>query len=79
MTRYRVRKQSGRTTTYVVVDGNGSRVTTHPHKTAGCAQAEADRLNVGSMVKDFADDPRPYAVRLSEAEAAYIRLKEQQP
>lgn len=48
-----------------------SRVTTWPHVTRESAQAEADRLNIGHMVKDYADDPRPYVERRAEAEAAY--------
>lgn len=72
---YVVRKQSsGRTfsETFVVVrNPGGRRVTTIPHVTRETAQAEADALNIGALVLDHADDPRPYAVRRAEAEAAY--------
>jgi hypothetical protein len=60
--------------TYIVVrNPGGRRVTTHPHRTRDGAQAEADRLNVGSLVKDYDEDPRPYEVRLAEAEQIYTR------
>lgn len=72
---FRVRKQSsGRTfsETYIVVmNPGGRRVTVHPHRTRETAQAEADRLNIAELVKDYDQDPRPYDVRLAEAEAAY--------
>jgi hypothetical protein len=56
---------------YIVVKRDGGRVTTWPHSTREAAQAEADELNIGAMVKDFADDPRPYRTRLDEAERQY--------
>lgn len=34
------------------------------------AQLQADGLNIADMVKPHAEDPRPYEVRLAEAEAA---------
>jgi hypothetical protein len=58
--------------TYVVVrNPGGKRVSTHPHLTLGSAQAEADELNISSLIKDFDQDPRPYEVRRAEAAAAY--------
>lgn len=50
---------------------SGSRVNVHAFGTREHAQSEADRLNAGEMVADHADDPRPYAVRQAEADAAY--------
>ena len=72
---YAVRKQasgySGATTYIVVRNPGGRRVSVHAHVTRESAQAAADELNIGAMVKDHADDPRPYAQRRAEAEAAY--------
>lgn len=57
---------------YVVVKNpGGQRVSVHATPSRTSAQADADRLNIGAMVKDHAEDPRPYAERLAEAEAAY--------
>jgi hypothetical protein len=69
--RYTVRKQSSGWTsseTYYVYDlvKNG-RVTVNAHQTRQSAQFDADRLEIGAMVKDHAADPRPYAERLAEA------------
>lgn len=47
------------------------RVSVHAHHTRDSAQAAADRLNVGAMVRDHHEDPRPYDVRLAEAQAVY--------
>lgn len=73
--RYTVRKQSsGRTfseTFYVYDTVRKGRVSVHAVRARETAQHEADALNIGDMVKDYADDPRPYAERLAEAEAAY--------
>lgn len=73
---YTVRETtSGRTgvTKYVVVLNPGSRrVSNEAHLTRDGAQAAADQLNIGAMVRDHDVDPRPYAVRLAEAEAAYF-------
>lgn len=73
---FRVRAQTSGyngVTQYIVVklrDGRARRVSTEP-LSKGQAQAQADQLNIGAMVKDYDDDPRPYAVRRAEAEAAY--------
>lgn len=57
---------------YIVVKNpGGHRVTVHAHVTRESAQADADQLNIGAMVRDYADDQRPYEVRRAEAEAAY--------
>lgn len=61
----------------VVKNPGGHRVSTELHLSRESAQAAADDLNVGAMVKDHADDPRPYAIRLAEAEAAYYTEQEQ--
>lgn len=73
--RYRVRKQSSgysASETYFVYDlVRKGRVTVHAHRTRESAQAEADSLNVTSMIKDYEDDPRPYLERRAEAAAAF--------
>jgi hypothetical protein len=73
--RYTVRKMtSGYTglSKYYVYDlvGKG-RVTVHAHLMRADAQVEADSLNVSDMVKPYDEDPRPYEVRLAEAQAAF--------
>ena len=72
---YRVRKQSagsrGTFDAYIVVKLGGGRATTWPHVNRADAQAEADRLNVGDMVRDYAEDPRPYDVRRADAQRDY--------
>lgn len=71
---FQVRKQaSGRTASekFVVVKRGGGRVSTWPHAVREHAQAEADELNIGAMVKSFDEDQRPYDVRRAEAEALY--------
>ena len=76
---YQVRKQtSGRSwDTFIVVrNPGGRRVSTWPHSTRESAQAAADDLNIGEMVKPHSEDPRPYEVRRAEAEAAYRAEKE---
>ena len=74
--RYRVRKQSSGYTfseTFYVIDSQrgNRRVSVHASTTREGAQADADELNIGAMVKDYVDDPRPYDVRRAEAEAAF--------
>lgn len=73
--RYTVRKQtSGYSSSvrYYVYDlQTKSRVSVHADILRGSAQASADRLNISEMVKDYAEDPRPYEVRLAEATMAY--------
>jgi hypothetical protein len=72
---FTVRAQSSgytRSETFIVVrNPGGRRVTVNPHYAREHAQADADALNIAAMVKDEADDPRPYRVRYAEAEAAY--------
>lgn len=75
---YRVRTQTSGYTgvpKYIVVrlhqGARPSRVSVHPFTTRESAQASADDLNIGAMVKPYADDPRPYAARRAEAEHHY--------
>lgn len=72
---YAVRKvtsgRTGRESFIVVKNPGGRRVSVHAAMHRTTAQAEADELNIGAMVKDHAEDPRPYAERLAEATAAY--------
>lgn len=72
---FQVRKvTSGRTgvTKFIVVKNpGGRRVTVHAHFLREGAQADADELNIAALVKPHAEDPRPYDVRLAEAEADY--------
>jgi hypothetical protein len=56
---------------YIVVQNPGGRRVSVHASTRECAQADADQLNIGAMVKDYVDDPRPYDVRRAEAEKAY--------
>lgn len=76
---YVVRKQSsGRTLseTYIVVRNPGAqRVSVHGAISKVTAQHEADQLNIGTLVRDYADDPRPYAVKRAEAEQRYQEMK----
>lgn len=69
--RYTVRKQSSgytRSDTFYVYDlVQKGRVTVHAHQSPTSAQIDADRLEIGAMVRDYEDDPRPYAERLAEA------------
>ena len=73
--RYTVRKQSSGYTsseTFYVYDlVKKGRVTVHAHQHASGAQADADDLEVSAMVRDHAEDPRPYAVRLAEARVRF--------
>jgi hypothetical protein len=73
--RYTVRKQSSsytRSDTYYVYDlVKRGRVTVNAHRSPESAQSDADRLEVSDMVRDHADDPRPYAVRLADAAARF--------
>ncbi|MGH7743401.1 MAG: hypothetical protein ACREQ5_01070 [Candidatus Dormibacteria bacterium] len=55
----------------VVMNPGGRRVSVHAHITRSSAQASSDALNIADLVKPHAEDPRPYAVRLAEAEVAY--------
>lgn len=69
--RYTVRKQSSgytSSTTYYVYDlVKKGRVTVHAHQTPEGAWADADTSEIGAMVADYDQDPRPYAVRRAEA------------
>lgn len=74
---FKVREtRSGRTagTKYLVFNG-AERVSVHAHAYRVSAQREADELNIAAMVKDHAEDPRPYAERLSEAREAFRKEK----
>lgn len=74
-TRYQVRKQTSgysNSESYYVWDKvNKSRVTVHAHCTRAAAQLDANSHNVRDMIRPHAEDPRPYAERLAEAEAAF--------
>lgn len=73
--RYTVRKQSSGYTfseTFYVYDTvRKGRVSVHAARSREAAQHEADALNIHSLVKDYVDDPRPFAERLAEAERIY--------
>lgn len=76
---YTVRKQSSGysfSETYYVWktarDGRpAGRVSVHANSSRNGAQAEADALNITSMVRPFDEDPRPYAERRAEAEVTF--------
>lgn len=68
---YTVRKMTGRGSDKWNVYKGSQRVNVHAHRSETGAKMEADDLNISAMVKDYSDDPRPYAVRLAEAAAAY--------
>lgn len=74
-TRYRVRQQksgyNGGVTFYVYDLVGKGRVTVHAHSVRESAQVDADNLNVSDMVRDYDEDPRPYAVRRAEAIATF--------
>jgi len=76
---YAVRQQrsgyTGQVSYIVVLNPGGRRVSVHAMSREQ-AQASADGLNIGAMVKDYADDPRPYAERLAEAQALHAREQE---
>lgn len=55
----------------VVQNPGGQRVSVHAYHARYVAQLAADDLNIQAMVKDYDEDPRPYAERLAEARAAY--------
>lgn len=62
-------------TKYLVYNGS-KRVTVHAYGTRESAQANADELTIGAMVKDHAVDPRPYADRLAEARVAFRKQQD---
>jgi hypothetical protein len=76
--RYTVRKQSSGyaySVGYVVWDTlRRGRVSVHASLTRESAQHEADNLNIGALVRDYADDPRPYETRRAEAEVTYRNM-----
>jgi hypothetical protein len=67
---------TGRESFIVVKNPGARRVSVHASVTRETAQVEADTLNIGAMVKNYDEDPRPYAERLAEAEAAYRASQE---
>lgn len=73
--RFVVRKQTsgrnGDVKFYVFSKTRNSRITVHGHLRRESAQHEADSLNIADLILDYELDPRPYEVRLAEAEAAY--------
>lgn len=72
---YTVRKMTsgrdGSVSYYVYSLKSHGRVSVHASTIRQSAQIEADKLNIGAMVKNYEDDPRPYDVRYAEAEIAY--------
>lgn len=75
---YKVRQQTsgynGATSYIVVKNPGGNRVSVHAHCTRESAQVSADELNILDMVAPFAADPRPFDVRVAEAEVKYREL-----
>lgn len=71
---FKVRKvtsgYSGGESFVVVRNPGGRRVSVHSMSQEQ-AQADADGLNIGAMVRPHAEDSRPYAERLAEAEVSY--------
>ena len=76
--RYTVRKQSSgytfNETFYVYDTQRKGRVSVHAG-TRESAQQDADSLNITNAVRDHADDPRPFAIRLAEATAAFREVQ----
>lgn len=66
-------------TRYNVFRVGGGRVSVHAHATRDAAQVHADELNIGAMVKDYDQDPRPYEERLAEARMAYYSTAKEAP
>jgi hypothetical protein len=59
--------------TYIVVKNPGAqRVTVHAHHSEDNAWRAANALNISQMVPLAEVDPRPYAERRAEAEAAFL-------
>lgn len=81
-TRYRVRQTtsgySGVTKFNVWDTVDKGRVNVHAHLSRAGAQLQADGLNISDMIRDYDDDPRPYAERRAEAEAIYRAAQEAQ-
>lgn len=75
--RFTVRKQtsgwSGTVKFYVYDLLKKGRVTVHAYLTREGAQESADSLEVSNRVRPHAEDPRPYEVRLAEAQADFIK------
>ncbi len=61
-------------TKYLVYNGS-KRVSVHAYITRESAQAQADDLNIGALVKPYDEDPRPYPVRLAEAREEFYKNK----
>jgi hypothetical protein len=61
-------------TKYLVHDGP-RRVSARLRDQEG-AQANADRLNIGAMVKDHAEDPCPYQEKLAEDRAEFRKQQD---
>lgn len=76
---FMVRKMTGRggVKWIVVRNPGGRRVSVHSTPIRSAAQAQADELNIGAMVRPAAEDDRPYEVRRAEAAAAYRRQAEE--
>lgn len=78
--RFTVRKQSSgyaaSVTFYVYDTVSKGRVSVHAGSREQ-AQAQADDLNIGDLVKPHSEDSRPYAVRRGEAATEYYRRKTQ--
>lgn len=55
----------------VVRKATGGRVQSGYDHTEQSAQAAADQLNIGELVRPWTLDPRPYEERLAEAERIY--------
>lgn len=74
--RYSVRKQvsgySGSESFFVYDKDRKARVSVHAMSREQ-ANASADDLNIGAMVRPHAEDSRPYTVRRAEAEKIYRR------
>ncbi len=70
-TRKQVNGYNGDVKYYVFDLQSKSRVSVRAVIGRDAAQMDADSLNIMEMVKPHAEDPRPFEVRLAEAEAAY--------
>jgi hypothetical protein len=62
-------------TKYPVYNGP-RRVSVHAYGTREGAQANADELNIGAMIKDHAEDPRPYQEKLADARAEFRKQQD---
>jgi hypothetical protein len=48
------------------------RVSVHTQLHRHAAQTDADDLEIAAMVRNYEDDPRPYAERRTEARARFL-------